>query len=255
MALNDPKNKSYWVLCLLLAALLLPPLRDDLDPDSSGVGDIGQLVAQAIAPALERLRPSRRDAELARQILLALRYVLPSKNPTRRRYRLDGREFADDARQLAEIVADAESVDVTLVGQPIVDEGAPATAAAPSGDEELAAPPLQNRGVIGLLAGEPWPGAEERLERVVSLARELGVGDRRRSWRASAGRLGRERTVRPRPGSVLGPPPGAIRIRRALVASAHRSRFAGRRCAQPDHARASTGLPGPRQLRRPLEPQ
>jgi glycosyltransferase involved in cell wall biosynthesis len=42
----------------------------------------------------------------------------------------------------------------------------------------LAAPPLQNRGVIGLLAGEPWPGAEERLERVVSLARELGVGDR-----------------------------------------------------------------------------
>jgi glycosyltransferase involved in cell wall biosynthesis len=42
----------------------------------------------------------------------------------------------------------------------------------------LAAPPLQNRGVIGLLAGEPWPGAEERLERVVSLARELGVRDR-----------------------------------------------------------------------------
>lgn len=42
----------------------------------------------------------------------------------------------------------------------------------------LATPPLRNRGVIGLLAGEPWPGAEERLERVVSLARELGVGDR-----------------------------------------------------------------------------
>jgi hypothetical protein len=76
--------------------------------------------------------------------LLALRYVLPSKNPNRRRYRLDGREFADDARQLAEIVADAESVDVTLVGQPIVDEGAPATAAEPSGDEELAAPELDS---------------------------------------------------------------------------------------------------------------
>ena len=49
---------------LILAALLLPPLRDSLDPDSNGVRDVGQMVAQAIAPALERLRPSRRDSEL-----------------------------------------------------------------------------------------------------------------------------------------------------------------------------------------------
>jgi poly(A) polymerase len=132
---------------LLLAALLLPPLRDDLDPDSTGVRDVGQLVAQAIAPALERLRPSRRDSELARQILLALRYMLPSRNAHRRKPNLTGREFADDARRLAEIVADAESLDATLVGQPIVAEGTSLGEPMPGDtnvEEELAAPELDS---------------------------------------------------------------------------------------------------------------
>jgi poly(A) polymerase len=132
---------------LLLATLLLPPLRDVLDPDSSGVRDVGQLVALAIAPAMERLRPSRRDSELARQILLALRYILPSKNPHRRKARLAGREFFDEALRLAEIVSDAESVDVALVGQPIVAEGTnvgdPAVGDG-DGEEEVAAPELES---------------------------------------------------------------------------------------------------------------
>jgi glycosyltransferase involved in cell wall biosynthesis len=42
----------------------------------------------------------------------------------------------------------------------------------------LAEPGLRSRGAIGVLAGEPWPGAEERLHRVVELARRLGVEDR-----------------------------------------------------------------------------
>ena len=92
---------------LLLAVLMLPPLRDALDPDSSGVGDIGQLVSQSIQPVLERLRASRRDGELARQILLAIRYILPSKNPRRKRPRLAGREFFDEALRLCEIVSEA----------------------------------------------------------------------------------------------------------------------------------------------------
>src|SRR4051812_20389486 len=48
---------------LLLATLALPPLRDALDPDSTAVRDVGQLVAQAIHPVIERLKASRRDAE------------------------------------------------------------------------------------------------------------------------------------------------------------------------------------------------
>jgi glycosyltransferase involved in cell wall biosynthesis len=42
----------------------------------------------------------------------------------------------------------------------------------------LAEPALRERGAIGLFAGEPWPGAEERRERVLALARRLGVQDR-----------------------------------------------------------------------------
>jgi glycosyltransferase involved in cell wall biosynthesis len=44
----------------------------------------------------------------------------------------------------------------------------------------LAQPPLAEVGAVGLLAGEPWPGAERRLTRVVELARELDVHRRLR---------------------------------------------------------------------------
>ncbi|HVZ87420.1 MAG TPA: polynucleotide adenylyltransferase PcnB [Polyangia bacterium] len=123
---------------LILAALLLPPLRDALDPDSNGVRDSGQMVAQAITPALERLRPSRRDSELARQILLAQRYLLPSKNPRRAKPRnMRGRDFYGEALRLAEIVVDAETVDPTLVGQPIIAEGGAAPEAIIDAEIEL----------------------------------------------------------------------------------------------------------------------
>jgi poly(A) polymerase len=109
---------------LLLAVLVLPRLRDALDPDSRGVADVGQMVGQAFTHALDRLRPSRRDSEIARQILLALRTILPSKSG-RRRSRQHSREFLDEALRLAEIVSQAESADASLAGRPIVAEGAP----------------------------------------------------------------------------------------------------------------------------------
>ncbi|HET6283908.1 MAG TPA: polynucleotide adenylyltransferase PcnB [Polyangia bacterium] len=108
---------------LLLAVLMLPPLRDALDPDSNAVRDVGQMVALGIQPSLERLRASRRDGELARQILLAIRYILPSKQPRRRRPRLAGREFFDEALRLCEIISDAETENPALAGKPIVVEG------------------------------------------------------------------------------------------------------------------------------------
>jgi glycosyltransferase involved in cell wall biosynthesis len=42
----------------------------------------------------------------------------------------------------------------------------------------LAEPPLRDRGVIGVIAGEPWAGAEERAARVRELAASLGVEER-----------------------------------------------------------------------------
>jgi len=109
---------------LLLAVLVLPRLRDALDPDSNGVRDIGQLVSQVFMQALERLRPSRRDTEITRNILLALRYILVSKSG-RKRGRPPSREFLDEALRLAEIASDAETADPTLAGRPIIAEGAP----------------------------------------------------------------------------------------------------------------------------------
>jgi glycosyltransferase involved in cell wall biosynthesis len=42
----------------------------------------------------------------------------------------------------------------------------------------LAKPALRERGAVGLLAGDPWPGAEDRLRTVLELADRLGVRDR-----------------------------------------------------------------------------
>jgi poly(A) polymerase len=121
---------------LVLATLLFPPLRDALHPDTNTRGrDIGQLVSLSSQPIVERLKASRRDAELARQILLAMRYLFPSSNPSRRRPRLSGREFLDDALRLHEIVTDAETQDSSLAGHAILAEGE-VPGAAPV-DEEL----------------------------------------------------------------------------------------------------------------------
>jgi len=130
----------------VLAALLFPPLRDALHPDTNNVRDVGQLVGQSTQPIIERLKSSRRDAELARQILLAMRYLFPSSNPNRRRPRLSGREFLDDALRLAEIVTDAETALPELAGQPLLAEGEPP--GAPAGEElppELQAPDPSER--------------------------------------------------------------------------------------------------------------
>jgi glycosyltransferase involved in cell wall biosynthesis len=42
----------------------------------------------------------------------------------------------------------------------------------------LAEPPLRERGAIAVIAGDAWPGAEDRAARVHELARRLGVADR-----------------------------------------------------------------------------
>jgi poly(A) polymerase len=101
----------------------------------------------AVDPAHHRApQVVRRDAELARQILLAMRYLFPSSNPNRRRPRLSGREFLDDALRLAELVTDAETATPELAGQPLLAEGEPP--GAPAGEElppELQAPDPSER--------------------------------------------------------------------------------------------------------------
>jgi len=98
-----------------VATLLLPPLRDALSPDAAPMQNMAKVVADSVQPVLERLKSSRRDSELCRQILLTLRYLLPSSRPMRQRARLANRPFYQDAAWLAAIVARAEGL-----GPPVV---------------------------------------------------------------------------------------------------------------------------------------
>jgi poly(A) polymerase len=91
---------------MILATFLLPPLRDVLA--AQGQTALAQIVGQSVEPILARLKASRRDSELCRQILLTLRYLLPSYPSKRRPSRLAGRPFYQDALWLAAIVARAE---------------------------------------------------------------------------------------------------------------------------------------------------
>jgi len=97
---------------MILATLLLPPLREVLSPDAEPIQNMAKLVADSAQPVLDRLKASRRDSELCRQILLTLRYLLPSNKPQRQRARLANRPFYQDAAWLAAIVARAEGVEL-----------------------------------------------------------------------------------------------------------------------------------------------
>jgi poly(A) polymerase len=122
---------------LILATLLYPKLRDALHADTNSIKDIGQFVSQAIGPAIDQLKASRRDSELARQILLAMRYIFPGTGNGRRRPRFAGREFLDDALRLHEIVSDAETLEADLIGRPLLVDGE-APSPNPEADERLA---------------------------------------------------------------------------------------------------------------------
>jgi poly(A) polymerase len=113
---------------MILATLLLPPLRDVFAPDAKPEPNMAQLVTLSVQPILERLKASRRDSELCRQILLALRYLLPSSRPRRSQPRLANRPFYPDAAWLTAIVARAEGVEPPVAADAAVTEAAESTA-------------------------------------------------------------------------------------------------------------------------------
>ena len=167
---------------LVLATLLLPPLRDALHPDSTAFPDLGELILQSAQSIIAQLKASRRDAELARQILLATRYLFPSGN--RKRPSLEGRDFYQDALRLVEIVTEAETSNPTLAGRPLLDPEGGAVAVA---DEAL---------------------PEDLQPSVERSRRRRGRRDRRPAQPSAPGRAGEHPTVAPPregPAPVLAP--------------------------------------------------
>jgi poly(A) polymerase len=197
---------------LILAALIFPMLREALHPDSNRVNDIGLVVSQAMAPIVEQVKASRKEADLARRILLAMRFVLPSSNPNRRRPRFSGREFLDDALRLQELVADAEALEPDLAGQAVLAEGEAASADA---DERLAQE-LETPGEFERRRGSPRGPVDVARDREAS--REPGRDVPAREGRpAAAART--SRSSRPHSGptpipdlSLLGPRSSAARL-------------------------------------------
>lgn len=118
---------------MILATFLLPPLREVLSPDAQPQQSIAQIVGESTLPILARLKASRRDSELCRQILLTLPYLLPASRPRRRPGRLASRPFYRDAVWLAGVVARAEGW--TLPEDLLASANLSSEAAAP--DEEL----------------------------------------------------------------------------------------------------------------------
>jgi poly(A) polymerase len=202
---------------LILATLLLPPLREALDPRTRGVRDVGHLITQSIAPALERLRPSRRDSELARQILLALRFLLPGAHPGHRQ-KLRGREYYDDTLRLCEIVVDAEGLEPPLALRPAAGEDGAAGAEMDASLEESALPPelesFESEGGRRRRRGRRGGG---RLRDLPSEGRDAGRG---------AGEP-RGRAPLPPPAAVPVDLNGLLAATRTLASSSARPAFLG----------------------------
>jgi glycosyltransferase involved in cell wall biosynthesis len=81
---------------------------------------------------------------------------------------------ADRARARAELGVPAGAFAVAVLGRVSDWKGQDVLARA------LAEPPLAELGAVGLVAGAPWPGAEEPLHALERLRVELGLGDRLR---------------------------------------------------------------------------
>jgi glycosyltransferase involved in cell wall biosynthesis len=91
----------------------------------------------------------------------------------------------------------------------------------------LAEPALRERSAIGLIAGEAWPGAEQRTATVLELARTLGVEDRVRmlGFREDVGTVLGAADLVAVPSTAPDPLPGAAieaaAAGCAVIASAH----------------------------------
>jgi len=142
---------------MILSTLLLPPLREMLDPKAAPTANIGQVIADSIAPILDRLKASRRDSEVCRQILMALRYLLPCST-RRRQHRLEGRPFFPDALWLAQVVAKAEGTNIE-----------------PEATQEAAAPEAPIEGAL--------PVVEEEIPAELLVDAEPEMGRRGRGYR------------------------------------------------------------------------
>jgi poly(A) polymerase len=116
---RDPSN------ALVMCALVAPFVVDAIVSPGSRPGDANHAILEIGQPLVDQLRVARRDAERLRQILLALRRIVPAR---RRRGNLDGlggRDVVEDGVMLHELL---ERAGATPAALPPPGEGGPGPA-------------------------------------------------------------------------------------------------------------------------------
>ncbi|RMH36422.1 MAG: polynucleotide adenylyltransferase PcnB [Deltaproteobacteria bacterium] len=101
---RDPTN------ALLLAALIAPFVADDVLAQGVRPIEANERVLQLVQPLVAELHIARRDAERARQVVLALRRLVPSKRRRGRPMTLVRRDYFDEALALYELFARAREL-------------------------------------------------------------------------------------------------------------------------------------------------
>ena len=133
-ALDEKKHQREELSNSLLLALVCAPFVDSiLEPGVRPAG-ANSIVIEVLGPLVEQLHVARRDAERARQILIALRRLAPSKRRRGKPSSLLGRDYVEDAitayelfarargdEDVAAAVAVAETAMTRSAKQPLVD--------------------------------------------------------------------------------------------------------------------------------------
>lgn len=96
---------------VIVCVLLGPFIGIEAFEESDRVRDVGQLIDDRTRPLLDRMRPSRRDSERARQMLLAQRRIAPSKRRRGRPLTLVRRDYFAEALEVYELLAPIFSPD------------------------------------------------------------------------------------------------------------------------------------------------
>jgi hypothetical protein len=122
---------------MILATLLLPPLRDALSPDSVPVQNMAKVVADPCSPSSNASRPRAATPSCVGRSCSPCATCCRRNKPGRRHSRLGNRPFYKDALWLAHLVARAEGSDLPADLSTATESPAEAVAEAAVFEEEL----------------------------------------------------------------------------------------------------------------------
>ena len=132
------------LLCALMGPFVGEALFEEPSTASGKPADIGLLIEERTKALLEQLRPSRRDVERARQILLAQRRIAPSRKRRGKAMALVKRDYFEEALLVYELVGgavrpDPEAAEALAAWRKLHVEGEPGVPAAAAGSPEAPA--------------------------------------------------------------------------------------------------------------------